>query len=215
MKFSKKVFEQIFEMQNELNCLVGVDTLAISKRSLKKRDMWIDRYMVEAHLEIAECMENFHHKWWSKDVKENPKLLGTVNNLAKVKLELIDALHFCMSALIVEFGSSEYAIEEVEGNRKLYKDVKPKLGNVFSSLNYILGTNFSGVFFVQLERIMHMLKMKEKEILDIYIMKWKANKLRQQNGYSVATKNEKDNEAIEKAIRISNTKRNLHKSFFP
>lgn len=55
--------------------------------------------------------------------------------------------------------------------------------------------------FVFLFAICQFHKISFEDILEVYKMKWEKNKKRYETGYSVATKNEKDNEEIEERIR--------------
>lgn len=197
------LLDEIWEAQGKLNIAVGIDTLAIfnsHEGNPSKTDLLRD-YFDEAANEIFECKENIVHKWWVKEVKENKDYRFTIRDIAKVKLELIDVLHFLTSAAHI--------------NRFYYPDMLPEFNTrnqrtVFNSRQfyYILNSIIKNCIlgetayaFTNLFAAFKHLKMSVKEIHAIYMKKNEANLKRQENNYSMASKTEDDNEAIEAEIR--------------
>lgn len=78
----KEQIEKLFEMQDELNCLIDPD--------------WKDRDFDWAFAALAELMEIkewLGWKWWKDTYKQGL----TEENLKQVQIEVIDVLHFFLS----------------------------------------------------------------------------------------------------------------------
>ena len=103
------MLQKIFEMQTELNNYVfkknnlnnsdgetlAMDNIfnAVEDRALKVNDLpnqWLRNYSKAMHEEIIELDEELLWKWWSKDEID----------LQNIRVELIDILHFLVSAMI-------------------------------------------------------------------------------------------------------------------
>jgi dimeric dUTPase (all-alpha-NTP-PPase superfamily) len=196
------VWGQIWVLQGQLNKMVGVDTIYLGETHTDfytEKTMWLRRYLDECVNEAVECKENFYHKWWCKEVKDGGAEMYSPVDAAKVKLELIDCLHFCISALHLSYPS---------GNG-LEFDAIPMFipqtwKDMYMGLNKLIQfclLNLPDHVFYELRALMCYMKLEEPEILRIYEMKWRANVARQQNGYSVGGKTEQDNISIEKQIK--------------
>jgi len=84
---------EIYRLQHELNCKIGVDTI-----NDEKKKEWLFQFSWALHDEVQELANSCHWKWWSKSVKENPELMFKgVKDEKNAKIEAIDCLHFLMS----------------------------------------------------------------------------------------------------------------------
>lgn len=83
---------EIFQLQHELNCKIGLDTI----NAPNKKD-WLYQLNVALHDESQELQNSCHWKWWSKEVKENPDLQFKIKDEGNAKIEAIDILHFLVS----------------------------------------------------------------------------------------------------------------------
>lgn len=197
-KTNKELLKEIWDAQGLLNKTVGIDTLALAESNMQM-DLVTD-YLDEAANELFECKENIMHKWWVKEVKENKDNRFNIMDMSKVKLELIDALHFLTSAAhLTKFHFYEFYDEFVYRTR----DIKLDKRGFYLLLNRLIGNCINrdmGLAFTNLVNAFTYLKMDVKEIHKIYFLKNKANFERQKNNYSIATKTEDDNHEIEKVI---------------
>jgi len=106
---TKDMLSKIFEMQTELNNYVfeknnlkdssgntlNMQTLlnAVNNNELKVNDLpnqWLSNYSKAMSEEIKELDEDLLWKWWSKDEID----------IQNIRVELIDVLHFLVSAMI-------------------------------------------------------------------------------------------------------------------
>jgi dimeric dUTPase (all-alpha-NTP-PPase superfamily) len=106
---TKDMLSKIFEMQTELNNYVfeknnlkdsSGNTLnmqallnAVNNNELKVNDLpnqWLSNYSKAMSEEIKELDEDLLWKWWSKDEID----------IQNIRVELIDVLHFLVSAMI-------------------------------------------------------------------------------------------------------------------
>lgn len=84
--------ELIYNMQHDLNCMVGMDTL----NDPNKLDM-LFKYAFQIGDEAQELMKCSLTKWWVQEFKDGGKLFDTVLDKNNAKIEAIDILHFLMS----------------------------------------------------------------------------------------------------------------------
>ena len=85
--------EEIWKLQHELNCKIGLDTI----NDPKKKE-WLFQLNWALHDEVQELANSCHWKWWSKEVKENPELkFKGIRDEGNAKIEAIDILHFLIS----------------------------------------------------------------------------------------------------------------------
>ena len=97
MNNSKDKLEIIMKMQDLLNAKVGLSQEEAMKMPLEERMKWIRKYLQALIVEIAEVFEETGYKWWkSKDINEEA-----------LKEELIDALHFLLSAFLLAGMNAE------------------------------------------------------------------------------------------------------------
>ena len=97
MNNSKDKLEIIMKMQDLLNAKVGLSQEEAMKMPLEERMKWIRKYLQALIVEIAEVFEETGYKWWkSKDINEEA-----------LKEELIDALHFLLSAMLLAGMNAE------------------------------------------------------------------------------------------------------------
>jgi len=85
--------EEIYNLQHELNCIIGLDTI-----NAENKKEWLFQLTHALHDEVNELSNSCHWKWWSKDVKENPSLMFKgIKDEGNAKIEAIDILHFLIS----------------------------------------------------------------------------------------------------------------------
>ena len=97
MNNSKDKLEIIMKMQDSLNAKVGLSQEEAMKMPLEERMKWIRKYLQALIVEIAEVFEEAGYKWWkSKNINEEA-----------LKEELIDALHFLLSAMLLAGMNAE------------------------------------------------------------------------------------------------------------
>lgn len=195
---SDNIWSEIWKLQGELNKLVGVDTLAMGDSPDGFLQLqWLENYCDEAANEAFEAKENFFHKWWVKEVKLNPSLRFTPIDVAKIKLELIDILHFLVSALQV-YGDFDCIRRQTE--------LAPIINDfhAYQRLNEVIISSLEdepGSALDCLKTLFSYFKMQPEDILCVYKKKHAANVERQKSGYAQATKTETDNNKIEAEIR--------------
>jgi dimeric dUTPase (all-alpha-NTP-PPase superfamily) len=126
---------------------------------------------------IDECMEIHGHlgwKWW----KEGYKTGMTESNKAQIQLEVIDILHFVLSAELSESSSEEYVWRGINGTHQLQWEIEPTIWAVqqeaVSYATYKMETWADLARFVGLT---------EQMILETYTQKFVLNKFRQDHGY--------------------------------
>jgi dimeric dUTPase (all-alpha-NTP-PPase superfamily) len=87
--------EEIFTLQSELNKKIG---LRLESLSEEEKQTWILNYARAMTQEIAELTDSVPWKWWARYQKFDDQ---------NVKVELIDVLHFLVSAFQVMGMSAE------------------------------------------------------------------------------------------------------------
>jgi dimeric dUTPase (all-alpha-NTP-PPase superfamily) len=183
--------------------MVGVDSIKIGQEgSHQDRVEWTTNFMDEMHNEAHEAKENFLHKWWIKEVKDEPKRRFEIVDIAKVKLEVIDMLHFLVSACHVYFfGNFDTYLFEYTAEVLKNSEEKEHGRNVYFQLARLAMSTDPGTATAEMMNLLRTLKMSDEEVLNIYKMKWDKNKLRQKNNYAHATKTETDNNELEANIK--------------
>lgn len=207
MLMKNETFQIIWDLQYNLNLVVGLDSINIGQNGQSKdHQEWLENFMDEFQNEIFEAKENFLHKWWIKEVKDHPERRFEIIDMAKLKVEIIDMLHFLITAcqiyawgdINIFFQELEQTMIEVKQNKLVYND-KPK--DVYRYLSQISKCVNPIYAMEQFHILCEMLNMNDDEVLKIYKLKWEKNMLRQKNNYSQATKSEIDNNEIEEKIR--------------
>lgn len=92
MSNEKDLFHKIWDMQGELNKVIGRDTI-----NDPEKQKWIFDYITALEQELAELKDCLNWKWWSKAHKDFPK--HGVMDKQNLKVELIDIMHFYISLL--------------------------------------------------------------------------------------------------------------------
>jgi dimeric dUTPase (all-alpha-NTP-PPase superfamily) len=77
--------EEIFQLQEQLNLKIGVNTAAMTE---EQRIQWVLNYTRAMTQEIAELNDSVPWKWWAKYQKFDKQ---------NAKVEVIDLLHFLIS----------------------------------------------------------------------------------------------------------------------
>ena len=127
----------------------------------------IQEFETECLIEIGEVLECSPHKWWKYYSEEDLKVRGE-----KIKLELVDVLHFALSGLILKgrVTKEDPTIIPFEtANNENYK----KLYDLARS------HNFMGLI-QQLTNLAYCLKF---DIFGFYIAKYVLNRIRLLKGY--------------------------------
>lgn len=199
------ISRRIDQMQGELNQLVGVNTLGMSHEphSLTSKK-WVRLFMQQFAGEAMELRDNFYHKWWSKEVRDKKVKMYSLRSREKAVVELIDMLHFYVSALQclgyppawaelwADTNTPEFRTDEEAYNAVMYlaaAGLTEELPNRFRRVS----AHMRGLF--------KFFGLSDESLLGVYERKHEINVLRQRNGYSVDTKTEADNEALEDDIR--------------
>lgn len=89
--------DSIFELQAMLNRKIGIDPLSQSFTEEQKSE-WVLNYSRAMSQEIAEMIDSLPWKWWAKYQKFDEQ---------NIKVELVDILHFLVSACQVMGMTSE------------------------------------------------------------------------------------------------------------
>lgn len=191
------IWKTVWKLQGELNKLVGIDTLDIGKNaSMSVRDSWFSAYCDEASNEAFEAKENFYHKWWVAEVKKDPNKHYKIIDKSKLVLELIDVLHFLVSAMQVkdDFASLEERVplRAPSCDSAAYKTIN-------SLVVKLINHGYLDALQI-LKSLFKYLGVDDNAVLKIYQQKHAANVARQKSGYSLVGKTEADNQAIEKSI---------------
>ncbi len=98
---------EIWNLQHELNCKIGLDTIDASQKK-----EWLFQLTHALHDEVQELSNSCHWKWWSKDVKENPDLMFKgIRDEGNARIEAIDILHFLVSIFQVLDMSPDDVLE--------------------------------------------------------------------------------------------------------
>ena len=217
-----KMFNTIWEMQLDLNKVVGRDTVNDSDKT-----SWLYDYAQALEDEIVELKNCINWKWWAKEAKENGQYMVLMDE-KNAKIEAIDALHFYMSLLHIA-DQNDYDFIDVD-------EIKADLGTnyqlvptIFATCEELLNivrdmknaTDWNIAEFIEsrksienmdevyqtlsegwyhLNVLFFLLGMSYDDILDIYKMKHEKNLKRQENGYAVMTKTEADNNEIKDNI---------------
>ncbi len=113
---SNDMLQSLFAMQESLNDYVfqkngirGDDSLPLTMRAIVEQvnrgrlsandlpNLWLSRYLKAMREELTELDQELLWKWWSKDELD----------LQNIRVELIDILHFLISAMISSGLSAE------------------------------------------------------------------------------------------------------------
>lgn len=125
---------------------------------------------------IDECLEIHGHlgwKWWKKDYA-----VGLHDgNLAQVKLEVIDILHFVVSSWI-QSGDTRYLLENFNAAY-----VKHSTGYTVNNFLEFAGKRRADMYGECWIYLAHSVGLTEQEILETYTQKYVLNKFRQDHGY--------------------------------
>jgi len=199
------ISRRIDQMQGELNQLVGVNTLGMSHEPHSPTSKkWVRLFMQQFAGEAMELRDNFYHKWWSKEVRDKKVKMYALRSREKAVVELIDMLHFYVSALQclgyppawkelwADTNTPEFRTDEEAYNAVMYlatAGLTAELPNRFRRVS----AHMRGLF--------KFFGLSDESLLGVYERKHEINVLRQRNGYSVDTKTEADNEALEDDIR--------------
>lgn len=216
-------FSEIYDMQRDLNKLIGRDTVDDPNKM-----EWVYDYAQALEDEIVELKNCINWKWWSKESKELGQY-STIIDMKNAKIEAIDALHFFMSLIHISGDTDFEFFEEYDLPNtdlaanlfykcELFIDIVRDIKNTTSwndtdtDLSFLEGRlkttscchdNLSDILkigWVLLNDIFWLLSMNVDEIYNVYKLKHEKNIKRQENDYSVITKTEDDNNEIKSKI---------------
>jgi dimeric dUTPase (all-alpha-NTP-PPase superfamily) len=206
---------KIFDMQRDLNCRIGRDTVGAEN----KMD-WLFQYLFAAKVEGGELIDCFS----CYD--------GILVEPDNAKVEIIDIFHFITSAChIVDITADDIlTCHPYKSNPNLLFNVAVELDRYLESIitqnidwkwwsasvKECPERQFKAVFnidtlryelktlYQRLITAAHNFSMTDEDIFNIYQMKWEKNHKRQDDGYDVRTKTETDNQEI--IANIQNSK---------
>lgn len=216
-----EMFTKIYNMQHDLNCIVGRDTV-----NAPNKLEWLYDYCQALEDEVIELKNCVNWKWWSKESKE----FGQYNKLIdpkNAKVEAIDILHFYISLLHIadikdlnfdHFDNLESRTPSVE----IFYNCEHLMASILeikSSTKWFEGDDFLIArtelsdevtlediqdliieMWINILSIFKSLDMTLEDILNIYEMKHQKNVQRQKDNYAVLTKTEDDNNEIKSRI---------------
>lgn len=226
---SQNIFNQIWNMQHDLNMKIGKDTIHD-----KNKEEFLFMYCEALIDEIIELMECYELIFMSGNKYEIAEL-----NYKNAKIEAIDSLHFLMSIFhildvkMINDDSEDpfiyhHKLLETKENKKSHFIIYDYIVEYLKTINQIKNrtnwkwwsktvkddptSQFKKIIkydnirsdliqaFKILMKIFYHLKMTPENILDIYKQKCQINHNRQNENYDVSTKTEKDNKDLEKNI---------------
>jgi dimeric dUTPase (all-alpha-NTP-PPase superfamily) len=172
-KISTLSIISLCSLQNQLNELVVPD--------------WLNRdkpYLTAAHMELSEAMNHCVWAWWKK---ASPSMNA-------YKLELIDALCFVLSAMLMRYKHMDYKqmfskVDEING--KLSLSHREFCDSTIKNLELTIGLFCTGKWVDKM--LTHVLMlcydagMDGHEIVNLYIAKNILNRFRKENGYKEGT----------------------------
>jgi len=94
-KRGNKMLKEIFEEQLKLNKKIIPNLYDILYENVEIKREWLNKNVTAIALECAELIESSGWKWWKKLPEWDE------DNIHNLKVELIDILHFLVSAMIV------------------------------------------------------------------------------------------------------------------
>lgn len=90
------MLDQIFELQGDLNRLVGYDTQALKDNfDPLKAGRWLNDYVLAAMSELEELRNCTFWKHWCVEAKNGERY--KIHDLQNARVEVIDLLFFCVS----------------------------------------------------------------------------------------------------------------------
>ncbi len=220
-------FQSMMNMQNDLNKIIGRDTL-----NDPNKEKWFFDYAQALQDEINELRNCINWKWWIKESKENEQYTIILNE-KNAKIELIDCFHFIMSLSLIldlDYEFEKDGINSLDRAKKQYDNDKINLGKdlfviteILTSLVYQIksSTNwrnkerdFKNITITYKDKskelvrdvinllflVAVILDMSIDDIFKIYKLKHEKNIIRQHENYSILEKTEDDNKEIEKQI---------------
>lgn len=104
--------QEIFDLQKSLNRALGVDTDAIRGDPEAQRT-WLLNYSRAMSQEVAELTDSVPWKWWAK---------YQTLDLANAKVEIVDLLHFLVSAAQVAGMDAEEVFDLYVRKHRLNRD---------------------------------------------------------------------------------------------
>lgn len=168
--FSANQLQTMFEMQDELNTVMGSPTWRTDNNN----------YALAARVELNEAIDHVGWKWWKK---QNP-------NLVQAQIEIVDSWHFLMSHILLmyptitkEHLSQHYA--------KIFEKAVPHLNNDdFAHLDLVHSIDlflldFSASYnphILFFSVMCHKLGLTGEAFFKMYIAKNALNLFRQKHG---------------------------------
>lgn len=165
--FTLAQVQNLFAMQDTLNTYIHSEWKTQGFN-------WHDAIADEAQ----EILGHLGWKWWKKDYQCGI----TESNKQQLKLEVIDVLHFVISAAI----QGEKTVDQVaEFLNCDFDEILEPSAEVEHSAREL--RSYGDAPFTCFVNMAHSLDMTEAEILGTYAQKYVLNKFRQDNGYKTGT----------------------------
>lgn len=96
MSDKKGMFEQLFEMQAELNKRTGFDAKGLRENfDVKLAGEWVNNYVAAMSNELEELRDSTYWKHWCKEAKEGRRF--ELHDVQNARVEVIDMLFFWIS----------------------------------------------------------------------------------------------------------------------
>lgn len=137
---------------------------------------WISQgfdWLVAVQDEVMEIRGHLGWKWWKPGYLQGL----TPANIAQVKLEVIDLLHFIISDWIAD-DCAHFLLESIN-----QETGSVEIGYALNKTMEFAAINRSDVLMECWVKLAHCLDMTEQEILETYTQKYVLNKFRQDHGY--------------------------------
>ncbi len=170
-------FGEIVELQSLLN------RKADPKNPNWEEERTIEDFKLASVLEFVELIESTPWKWWK----------GGSTDHWNVKIELIDALHFLTSNIVLSNALNEENtvkflgyLDDEEPQNPLFIDGSTENGvKRLDSLNFIRAIVNEDESFEMINDLMKSCGLKAYEISAIYIAKYALNEIRWAGGYAL------------------------------
>lgn len=159
--FTQQQIQKLLDMQDTLNTYIHPQW--------KQQNF---NFGLAINDEVMEIHGHLGWKWW----KEGYKTGLTEGNIAQVKLEVIDILHFVLSQVVGQWNT-EAATEYF--NVTIFNDE-----TLEEILDYIIAERDNGTYMIEAwAALARYVGLTEHEILQTYTQKYVLNKFRQDHGY--------------------------------
>lgn len=159
--FTLTQITKLMYMQDELNTYIHPEW--------KTQDFNWDTAIID---ECQEILEHLGWKWWKKGYKHGL----TNSNIAQIRLEVIDILHFILSLDIQEGALADNLLTYI--NHELI------VRDIWTATDFMRTDAATGVSTLAGWALLaHSVDLTEQQVLETYTQKYVLNKFRQDHGY--------------------------------